>query len=98
MVLNKYWSGLAYYGENIYDLKYWRDLTDPERRQDFIYPETFKTGDILIYINSNDYTTKESGEFSYIYINNTFVGKNYGKDGKIGTDDDRNESIPEYYK
>ena len=59
-VLNKYWSAL-YKNEN--DTKIDFDLrpypsylsyTDPKRRQDFIYKETFKIGDILIYYNNHD--------------------------------------------
>ena len=62
-VLNKYWSTLtcanhAYIKNEkevqIYDLKNFRRYNSPERRQDFIYPETLKTGDILIYKNNND--------------------------------------------
>ena len=121
-VLNKYWSTLATVkydffknGKevNLYDLKHFRDYTDPERRQDYIYPETLKTGDILIYKNNQDisYTvnknnkfieniiTYEEGEYAYIYIEGKgFVGVNIGDDGKVNTKDDRNEFNAKYYK
>ena len=119
-VLNNYWSSMAKnkYSSyvngkeiDIYDLKYFREHTNPSRRQDFIYPETFKTGDILIYINNNDsiyekinkeYVEKkitfENGEYAYIYIEGKgFVGINYGNDGKPNTKEDRNEFTAKYY-
>ena len=119
-VLNNYWSSMAknkysyITGKEIdvYDLKIFREHTNSERRQDFIYPETFKTGDILIYINNNDniykkinkeYVEKkitfENGEYAYIYIEGKgFVGVNYGNDGKPNTEDDRNEFTAKYYR
>ena len=121
IVLNKYWSTLstvkyAYIKEgpqvNIYNLKIFRPYTNSERRQDFIYSKTLRTGDILIYINNNDviysidsnqnliknYITYEDGEYSYIYIDGKgFVGVNLGKDGKPNTKDDRNEFNSKYY-
>ena len=108
-ILNKYWSGLAKnsnLGIDNYDLKIFGPYENPERRQDFIYPETLKTGDILFYENYNDIKynetkndklniTNEYGEYWYIYIENYgFVGKNYGKDGKHS----RNEFTPKYYE
>jgi hypothetical protein len=119
-VLNNYWSSMAKnkYSSyvngkeiDIYDLKYFREHTNSSRRQDFIYPETFKTGDILIYINNNDsiyekinkeYVEKkitfENGEYAYIYIEGKgFVGINYGNDGKPNTKEDRNEFTAKYY-
>ena len=120
-VLNKYWSTLASinysYIKNekevqVYDLKNFRDYYNPERRQDFIYPETLKTGDILIYKNNNDatysvnslnklvknYITYEEGEYFYIYIEGKgFVGVNLGDDNKRNTQDDRNEFNYNYY-
>ena len=119
-VLNKYWSTLTSvkhtYIKNgkeveIYDLKRFRDYYDPERREDFIYPETLKTGDILIYKNHNDATysvknneliekkiTFENGEYVYIYIEGKgFVGVNLGDDKKTDTKDDRNEFNYNYY-
>ena len=109
-VLNKYWSAL-YKNEN--DTKIDFDLrpypsylsyTDPKRRQDFIYKETFKIGDILIYYNNHDTIinktnhiieniTYEYGEYSYIFINNKFVGKNYENDKYKK----RNEFTAKYY-
>ena len=96
---------------NLYDLKGFRDYTDPERRQDYIYPETLKTGDILIYKNNQDISftksnklikndiTYEEGEYAYIYIEGKgFVGVNIGDDGKVNTKDDRNEFNAKYYK
>ena len=120
-VLNKYWSSLVNIkytyikgGEevNIYSLKGFRDYNDPERREDFIYLETFKTGDILIYINRNDityeinnnklnknYISYEQGEYAYIYIEDKgFIGVNLGDDGIKNTKDDRNEFNAKYYK
>ena len=97
-VLNKCWSTLTSVnhtyikgGEQveIYDLKGFRDYQDPERRRHHINPKTFKTGDILIYINHNDatysvdkdnklnkkYITFENGEYALIYLEGkVFVG------------------------
>ena len=110
-VLNKYWStmkSLKYAftkgGKEvtIYSLKQFEDYTNPERRQSFIYKDTFKTGDILIYKNENDSTyslenkklvkkeiTYEDGEYEYIYIEGQgFVGVNLGNDGISNTKDD----------
>ena len=62
-VYNKYWSTLSTVkyafipgGEevDIHSLKYFEYYSDPNRRQDFIYYESFQTGDILIYQNYND--------------------------------------------
>ena len=96
-ILNKYWSSMVKTNNgdiDIYDLKLFRSYSDPERRQDFIYSEIFKTGDILIYINNNDFInskekiTNENGEYSYIYIEGKgFVGVNKG----------RNEFNAKYY-
>ena len=117
-ILHKYWSSLAtteyeYVNGggkvNIYDLKFFGYYNDPERRQDFIYLETFKTGDILIYKNENDvvydfdnnnnlikkYITYENGEYAYIFIEGKgFVGVNLGKD----KNNNRNEFKAKYYK
>ena len=119
-VLNKYWSTLAKTkysytnGEevDIYDLKTFWYYINPERRQDFIYLETFQTGDILIYINNNDiiysvdkdkklvkqYITYENGEYSFIFIEGQgFVGVNLGTE-KNNYIDKRNEFNSKYYK
>ena len=127
-VLNNYWSSLAairtiHLQNNsgnvvtnkiiIYDLKEFGLNKSQERRNVHIYPETFKTGDILIYKNSHDITysknnskipfeeftvTNENGTYSYIYIENKgFVGVNLGDDGKRNTIDDRNEFNADYY-
>ena len=117
MVLNNYWSSISkrnytYETEKVkvYDLKDYIQYTDAEIRQDFIYPETFKTGDILIYTNYNDtiYTvintttnetintsiTYEDGEYAYIYIDG---------EGFVGVNYEndevrkRNEFTPKYY-
>ena len=121
-VLHKYWGTIAKIkykfpegGEeiNVYKVKgyeyYINSKTD--RREDFIYAETFKTGDILIYENYDDYYSKnnnklvkqystyEQGEYSYIYIEGKgFVGVNYGADGIPNTKDDRNNFNSKYYK
>ncbi|MBR6505411.1 DUF11 domain-containing protein [Candidatus Saccharibacteria bacterium] len=95
-----------------YDMKSW-GAYNTNRRADTIYEENFRTGDILIYTNRDDiaytYTsstdtvdkkpvTKENGEYIYIYIEGKgFVGVNYGDDGIVGTDDDRNSFTPDYY-
>ena len=87
---------------------------DPDKRANTVWPSDFKTGDILIYINTNDktyslikgtydtkenYVTYEDGEYCYIYIEGKgFVGVNWGKDGIKGTKDDRNEFNVKYYK
>ena len=118
-ILNKYWSTLYSRKYNYsdpsnviaYDLKSWRGYTDIDRRADTICGENFKTGDILIYKNSNDliYTSKnnkitttpityEDGEYAYIYIEGKgFVGVNLGNDGVADTQDDRNEFNYKYY-
>ena len=123
-VLNKYWSSLAsikysYIPEGeqvtIYNLKGFEYFVSSERdikREDYIYKETFKTGDILIYTNYHDieYTlqngildkkniTNENGEYAYIYIEGKgFIGVNFGDDGIPNTLDDRNEFNAKYYK
>ena len=119
-VLNKYWSALAktkYSYTNkeevdIYDLKVFWYYSNLERRQDFIYLETFQTGDILIYINNNDiiysvdkdkklvkqYITYENGEYSYIFIEGQgFIGVNLGTE-KNNYIDKRNEFNAKYYR
>ena len=61
-VLNKYWSSLAVeeYGSfgrknaYIYDLKAFRPTNDENRRGDFKFSKTFRTGDILLYKIKND--------------------------------------------
>ena len=85
-----------------YKLKYYRDYNSPGRRQDFIYPDLFQTGDILIYTNYFDYNYKynfsytyETGEYAYIYIDGKFVGNNPGLDENINR---RNEFTAQYYK
>ena len=86
----------------VYKFKNFRDYYSPGRRQDFIYPELFQTGDILIYTNYFDYNYKknynytyENGEYAYIYIDNKFVGNNPGLDGKMNN---RKEFTAQYYK
>lgn len=120
MVLNKYWSALSerkysYNKKNditAYDLKAWGNYFSPDRRADTIYSENFKTGDILIYKNSNDViykinngnitktnVTYENGEYAYIFIEGQgFTGVNYGADGIPGTKDDRNAFDAAYYR
>ena len=124
-VLSNYWSSLAtmkyqYPGNeeevNIYFIKefeyFYNMPTYHKRRKDYIYPQHFKTGDILIYKNSNDSTyllqnnkavklniTYEDGEYYFIYIEGKgFVGVNYGNDGIPNTKDDRNDFTAKYYK
>jgi len=119
-VLNKYWSSMTILSNistgdgqkvNINRLKQFRDYSNPERRQTFIYKNTLKTGDILVYKNSNDeiniledkklvkkIITNEEGEYAYIYIEGKgFVGVNLGNDGMANTKDDRNEFNSKYY-
>ena len=121
-ILNKYWSVMVE-REYLYDknkekavvntLKYFKPYNDLERRKDFIIEEDFKTGDILLYININDFfyiydennnivtkdITYEDGEYAYIYIEGKgFVGTNLGNDGIKNTKDDRNEFNAQYYK
>ena len=123
-VLNKYWSTLARIKHsflddedivNIYSLKEFNYFEKPNIivREDFIYKETFKTGDILIYTNYNDTEyiintkenilyknniTYEEGEYSYIYIEGRgFVGVNYGDNGQQNTIHNRNEFSAKYY-
>lgn len=114
LVLNKYWSCMCNDINSTtkrYNLKYWKEYYEPDRRADTVYGENFKTGDILIYTNSNDVyfkkingvdtpftVTYENGEYAYIYIEGKgFVGVNYGNDGVSGGQDDRNEFVPQYY-
>ena len=119
-VLNKYWSSMVISKNiptgdgneiNFNRLKQFRDYSDLERRQTFIYKNTLKTGDILIYKNSNDEInilennklvkkaiTNEEGEYVFIYIEGKgFVGVNLGNDGIANTKDDRNEFNAKYY-
>ena len=46
----------------VYDLKIFKPFYHEDRKQDFIYSKTFRTGDILIYKNKNDakYTKDEN--------------------------------------
>ena len=119
-ILNKYWASLliqkygTFEGKNlyVYITKYYRKFIKEDRRQDHIYPNIFKTGDILIYKNKNDatyskdknnnlilnYVTYEEGEYCYIFIEGKgFVGVNLGDDGLPNTKDDRNEFNAKYY-
>ena len=120
-ILNKYWSSMVnrtyLYDKNkeeavVNAIKYFGQYNDPERRKDFIFKEDFKTGDILLYINTKDfiysydenknivknYITYEDGEYAYIYIEGKgFVGTNLGNDGIKNTADDRNEFNARYY-
>ena len=123
-VLSNYWSSLAtmkyqYPGNeeevDVYFIKefeyFYNMQTYHKRRKDYIYPQHFKTGDILIYKNSNDSTyllqnnkavklniTYEDGEYYFIYIEGKgFVGVNYGNDGIPNTKDDRNDFNAKYY-
>ena len=119
-ILNNYWSSISkanktYITKNdlvYYSMKSWLKLEEPSRRADTIYSENFETGDILIYLNSNDVNyslknnaivttkvTNEDGEYAYIFIKGIgFVGVNLGNDNKEGTLDDRNEFNASYYK
>ena len=115
-VLNKYWSSLMVIKhqyikdtepQNVYHLKYF-GCDDSERRSDFLYLESFKTGDILIYKNNDDitykainnilyknYITYEEGEYAYIYIEGKgFLGINQGNNNNSS----RNEFNSDYYK
>ena len=116
-ILNNYWNALMTYksaffegGEELNFFKLF-EFTKPERQR-FIYSGNFRTGDILIYINSIDQTysldenqnvvkhdiTYERGEYSYIYIEGKgFVGINKGNDPN-NSKDDRNEFNAKYYK
>lgn len=118
-VLSNYWSSLStknynyLKNENVtsYDLKTWQNRSKSDRRADTIYSENFKTGDILVYKNSNDLlynyknniltkipVTYENGEYAFIYVEGKgFVGINHGIDGQQGTLDDRNEFSAQYY-
>ena len=118
-VLNKYYGALQYLkssfyegGEELYfSIQLWYRRRE-ERRQDFIYSGTFRTGDILLYTNINDefyrldenknvvktIVTYENGEYAYIYIEGKgFVGINKGKD-RNSNKDDRNEFNAKYYE
>jgi len=102
-VLNKYYNSL-YKKNNTYDLKMWgqyfnrNGIYNYNRRADTVYEENFKTGDILVYINGDDNTTYENGEYAYIYIENQgFVGTNLG-DNIDDEQDNRDEFNVKYYK
>lgn len=119
-VLNCYWSSLYEKPFNYktksdviaYDLKSWGSYDNPARRADTIYSKSFKTGDILIYKNTNDViynykegkllrrpVTFENGEYAFIFIEGKgFVGVNCGNDNIPGTSDDRNEFNVSYYR
>ena len=121
-VLHNYWYSMAKIkykfpegGEevNIYRPKSYRYIYKKkiDTIDNFVYPNTFKTGDILIYENYDDFysvnlnklvkknITYEQGEYSYIYIEGRgFVGVNYGADGIQNTKDDRNYFNAKYYK
>ena len=116
-ILNKYWSSLLVIKypyikgkepQNIYQLKSF-GCEESERRSDFMYLESFKTGDILIYLNNDDitynvdknnnliknYITYEEGEYSFIYIKGKgFLGINQRTDNRSC----RNEFNSNYYK
>ena len=46
-----------------------------------VYPETLQTGDILLYANTNDEVTGESGTYAFIYLDDAFYGVNKNPDG-----------------
>ena len=119
-MLSHYWGALAnqtyaYKEKTVYsyDLKYWSAYEDADRRADTIYEENFRTGDVLVYSNSKDFTyqntsgknpakrtyiTRENGVYAYVFIEGRgFVGINFGADGAAGTRDDRHEFSPAYY-
>ncbi len=106
IVLNKYYSALKSSTKNDqteYDLINFGQYSNEKgelnkaRRADTINEENFVTGDILIYTNKDDSTTKENGEYAYIYIEGEgFVGINEGANSKSKTDD-RNAFNMKYY-
>ena len=91
-ILNKYWGTTLYdtivnngndepVSTNGYafHLKRWRENSNENRRADTIYSENFKTGDILVYINTKDQSVNENGKYAYIYIEGKgFIGINNG--------------------
>ena len=50
-------------------------------RNDYIYPETLQTGDILVYLNANDPVYNEDGQYTFMYIDDAFYGVNALADG-----------------
>ena len=123
IIFNKCWGAISAFKHTFIEggqevMVYNNKLISPfigkqiDQRIDFLYEKTFKTGDILFYINRNDivysvedgkliknYITYENGEYAYIYIEGQgFVGINFGDDRIPNTTDDRNEFTAKYYK
>ncbi|GEM_PF-3241900 len=57
------------------------------QRNEMVYPNTLSDGDILIYVNTNDYVmngdtqvnlTKDNGMYAFIYLNGGFMGGQTG--------------------
>ena len=46
-----------------------------------VYPETLQTGDVLLYTNTNDAVTGESGTYAFLYLDDAFYGVNQNPDG-----------------
>ena len=110
MILNHYYSGVysAYatdtnkkvYSSSAYPKLYENSINAPDSRTDrenMIYPETLRDGDILIYANTMDTITKEDGLYAYLFLDGKFQGVNSSpnapkeilvKDGVV----------PEFYK
>ena len=120
-VLGRYWGAMTQRINTFhdaeffaFDLKYWQDRADPDRRADTICEEHFRTGDVLIYSNTDDVVyrfsevsgtaemssvTPENGVYAYLYIEGRgFVGPNCGADGLQGSADDRIDFSPDYYR
>lgn len=93
ILFNNYYSALntAYdancqatsiYPKNWSRWLYGKEGDDRSPRQVRIYPETLQTGDILLYANTDDPVTNESGTYAFIYLNDAFYGVNYLADGQ----------------
>ncbi len=96
-ILNKYYGALYTNSNNVVDLKYFENtfskISGRSDRADTIYKENLRTGDILVYrntqtANSNVTYETEDGEFYLIYISDsdsiTVDGENVS--GFIGID------------
>ena len=99
---------------NLYCLIGWgKEKNNPDDREDTINPNVFKTGDILVYNNSNDYSyyysngddrnikrwpvTNEDGEYWYIFIEGKGFVGINNGNDLTSSDDDRNEFNLSYY-
>ncbi|MBO4350025.1 MAG: DUF11 domain-containing protein, partial [Proteobacteria bacterium] len=110
MILNHYYSGVHMsfavdsnknvYAQSAHPKLFEDPVNNPDSRTDrenMIYPETLRDGDILIYANTLDTTTNEKGLYAYIFLDGKFKGVNTSANApeelsvKDGT-------VPKYYE